>query len=228
MNFIPSDIVVPLFGYIKGDEKWIFIGTGFFIGDQALLVTAGHVLGTRFEKIAIQIMKDNKFYYASSAVHEPSIDLAILKIEQYTPPFTCKFYEEATINFAETIYCYEYGTTISKGNEILLSPATRIGNVTRFLNKTETYGKAGDQMLELSFPALKGASGSPVVKIADGLYVQGVVIGNVSYHLFPSQIETILDEENKYIEEVKYLMPQGLAVHSKHLLAFYKKVKNEI
>ena len=228
MTFIPSDIVVPIFGYIHTDKKWIFLGTGFFVGEPPLLATAGHILDKQYSKVGIDIAKEKKFYHASAAFHNNRTDLALLRIENYAPPFTCKISANATIAFNDLVCCYEYGTTVSKGKQIVLSPATRVGNITRILNKTETHGEAGQEMLELSFPALKGASGSPILKVEGEVYVLGVVVGNVSYHLHPVQIESILDEDNKYIEEVKYLLPQGLAVNSKHLLSFYSEIKQKL
>ena len=39
------------------------------------------------------------------------------------------------------------------------------------------------------------------------------MIANVSYHLLPSQIESVLDERNQLLEETKYMLPLGIAVN---------------
>jgi hypothetical protein len=120
---------------------------------------------------------------------------------------------------------FEYGTTRSAGNKIELSPATRMGNITRMLNLTDQYNKAGDEILELSFPALRGASGAPVISIdGDQFNLQGVIIANVSYHLLPAQVETVLDEKNEVLEETKFMLPQALAVNVKHVRALLESI----
>ncbi len=228
IRFSPSEIIVPIFGYEKNKDKWLFLGSGFFFGKPPLLATASHVVEKKFDKVAIYIFEENKFYYASAVTGKPEIDLAILKIEKYEPPSICQLGCDEQIVFTKPIYCYEYGTTLNIGSKIAISPATRMGNITRLLDKRDTYGLAGKDMLELSFPALKGASGSPVVSIEEELILLGIVVGNVSYHLMPAQIETILDQNNEYLEEVKYLMPQALAVNVKHLNKFYQDIKGQI
>ena len=114
------------------------------------------------------------------------------------------------------IFTLEYGTTQVVGSSIALNPATRIGNVTRLLDLTEKYGLAGKSILELSFPALRGASGAPVICSKD-FTLWGIVIANVSYHLLPAQIESVLNEQEEVEEEIRYMLPQGLAVNVMHL-----------
>jgi S1-C subfamily serine protease len=98
-----------------------------------------------------------------------------------------------------------------------MSPATRLGNVTRSM-AVDFLGAAGEDALELSFPALRGASGSPVLN--QQLEVIGLVVANASYHLLPAQIESVIDEKNKVTEEIKYMLPQALAVNCKFIRAF--------
>jgi hypothetical protein len=65
-------------------------------------------------------------------------------------------------------------------------------------------------MLELSFPALRGASGAPVVEIrGTALFAHGVIVANTEHHLLPAHIETVLDSKNQLLEERKYFLPQG-------------------
>ena len=67
-------------------------------------------------------------------------------------------------------------------------------------------------MLELSFPALKGASGAPV--LSNGSFeLLGVIKANVGYELLPAQIESIHDQSGTVMEETKFFLPQGLAVN---------------
>ncbi len=74
-------------------------------------------------------------------------------------------------------------------------------------------------MLELSFPALRGASGAPVVSIGNEVVLWGIIVANVSYHLLPAQIEKVVEGDTT-VEEIKYLLPQAIAVNVKHLSKF--------
>ena len=53
--------------------------------------------------------------------------------------------------------------------------------------------------------------------------VIGMITHNVQYELRPAQIVTILDGE-KYIEETRYYLPTGKAIHAVHLLEFLKEL----
>lgn len=54
----------------------------------------------------------------------------------------------------------------------------------------------------------------------DGKFeVLGIVVGNIEHELLPVQVATVLDEENELLEERKYMLPQGFAIHVKHLKA---------
>ena len=117
-----------------------------------------------------------------------------------------------TIFNNEIVNCLEYGTTIQSGGKIEVSVATRIGNITRVIPELELFGKIYKNMLELSFAALRGASGAPILS-SNSFLVLGMVIANHSYHLIPSQIEKYSNENGETIEETKFMMPQALAVH---------------
>jgi hypothetical protein len=72
------------------------------------------------------------------------------------------------------------------------------------------------RMLELSYPALKGASGSPVLD-ESGQEVLGVVVANRERELMPAQVLTTVSSDGAPIEEVRYFLPNALAVAYDHL-----------
>ncbi len=225
MRIDPSEIIAPLFGFNNIEKKWVFLGTGVFCGTSSLLVTANHVLDEMYDTIKIQGLDRNTFYRASFVARKPSVDLALLKIEKYTPSLSCHLACDEEIVFNKVIFCYEYGKSHNLGEQIVISPATRMGNVTRFRNLQEKYGSGGEAMLELSFPALRGASGSPVLDtVGTEIRLWGIIVANVSYHLLPAQIETVLQENGSLEEEIKFLLPQALAVNVKHV----RDLMNEI
>jgi hypothetical protein len=101
--------------------------------------------------------------------------------------------------------------------------------MTRMTN-AENLGPAGVGALELSWPVLRGASGAPVT-YNDNPYmppeekwgVLGVIVANASYHALPAQITSVLYDDNSLLEEVKYMLPQALAVNINHLRPMYER-----
>jgi hypothetical protein len=72
------------------------------------------------------------------------------------------------------------------------------------------------QCIDLSFPALQGASGAPIIYNDQTAAVIGLVVANVARHLLPAQIlRTNLGGEE--YEEVRYLLPYGQAIQAQHL-----------
>ena len=219
----PSETVVPIFGVEESNAagllgKYVFLGTGVFAGKQPLLVTAEHVVRDWKGAFAITtIPNTNNIMPAKLIIQNRDADLALLEVRDYPIEKALQLAQDDEITLNQFVYCLEYSTTQAQGKAIHLSPATRLGNVTRLLNLTDRHGQAGEDALELSFPALRGASGAPI--ISNSFRVWGIVIANVSYHLLPVQIESVLDEKNKILEETRYLLPQALAVHVKHLRA---------
>jgi hypothetical protein len=131
---------------------------------------------------------------------------------------------------------YKYGTTRRIGNNITLNPATRIGHMTRRLGPGDGLTALTDEAIELSFPALRGTSGAPVMinEVAinamlgkENLGVIGVVIANAAYHLAPAQIEEVLNADNTSYGEVRFMLPQGLAVSVHHIRAMYDEAVAE-
>ena len=72
-------------------------------------------------------------------------------------------------------------------------------------------------MLELSFPALKGASGAPIMEWLPPFKLWGIVKVNIRAELIPAQIETVVNGQGKIEEETKFYLPQALAIHVKHI-----------
>lgn len=224
----PVKSIVPILGLDKSKQTKEFLGTGSFCGDPCYLVTADHVIRDWQGDFYIVIRDESsKFYNARVVIRKPQADLALLKVEDYEPSYSLPLAKEGEIVPNKVIFSYEYGTTITIAKQIQLSPATRMGNVTRILNMQDQYGLAGEGILELSFPALKGASGSPVIDIKNRYSLWGIIIANAQYHLLPSQIESILNQNGKVEEEIKYILPQALAVNVRHLRELMKDVNKE-
>jgi len=71
------------------------------------------------------------------------------------------------------------------------------------------------EVLDLSFPALKGSSGAPIIVEHDGM-VTGMIVANIERHLLPAQVERI-ETVDGIVEERRYFLPIGKAISSIHL-----------
>jgi len=213
----PTKRVVPIFAIDESNNIKHFLGTGTFVTDVPLLATALHVVKDWPGPFAIAVLPDtHRIVRAVLAARDEAADLALLEVPGYPASESVRLAEDSEISSNQVVVTFEYGTTRTAGKSIHLAPATRIGNVTRTLNLTDRFGKAGEEALELSFPALRGASGSPVLSNTT-FRLWGIVIANVSYHLLPAQIETVIDEDGQLAGAMQFMLPQGIAVHVKHL-----------
>ena len=217
----PDKFIVPLAGYREEDPTPDFLGTGFFVhsAPTPLLVTANHVIGD-LERVGIYVYRRSVFHEAEIIAQDSEVDLALLRVPDYHPEKPLQIAPDNQLLTNQLVNCFEYsGTSFLEedgGTTAALSTSSWLGNITSFVDLTDQYKGAGDQMLVLSFAALKGASGAPVVSNAN-LDLWGIVTANRASDLLPTQIETTFDEKNQPIEEVKFMLPQALAVHVKHL-----------
>jgi len=219
----PSLCTVPILGLHDDGGCGPFLGTGFFAGEQKRLVTCDHVLSEWHGEYGISAHEDHpRVYRATPLVRDKDVDLAVLNVEEYEPEYSFPLEEDSKIILNQLVSCFEYGTTDVAGGHINLSPASRLGNVTRVRDLRGQYRRAGHHMLELSFPALKGASGAPVILWRPPFQVWGVVTANVARELLPAQVERIYDESGQLEEEIKFHLPQALAIHVMHVRAILR------
>jgi len=228
MIFQPDAVIVPILALCQNKSIKHFLGTGAFIGSPPLLLTADHVIRDWPELFGVaRITQLNQVFAAEIVKRDKEHDLALLQVHGYEPPNVLPLAEEGSTQLNQFMATLEYGPTTTAGSKIKISPATRLGNITRIIDATCSLGPAGEEALELSFPALRGASGAPVVT-NDGMFrLHGVVVANVSYHLLPAQIASILDEKNEILEETQFMLPQALAVNVKHVRALLRAIQPE-
>jgi len=109
---------------------------------------------------------------------------------------------------------YEHSGSISTDSEepeiARVTPLLRKGHAVQRRRGLRLFYPTID-MLELSYPALKGASGAPVFT-EQGLAVVGVVVANVERELLPAQVLRSVTETGELQEEVLYFLPNALAV----------------
>ena len=218
----PNDCIVPLFGLNQNGRSPKFLGTASFVGATDLLLTAGHVVRNwAGPKYGFAFHGDLQVDYEAELIaSDEGRDLALLQVKEFNAKTKLTLADESQrINPNWIVVSYDYGLTYTAGNEMNISPATRLGNVTRVVDQTARYRLAGRNMLELSFPALKGASGAPVV-LNNGFKVIGMIVANVAHHLLPVQIETIYDDSGQIEENTQFMLPQALAVNVSEIREF--------
>ena len=224
----PLKATFPLLGVING-ESFYFVGTGFFIDEDGSFLTAKHVFLDLTVTYAVAMIngRDVTTYPISEIQVSDRHDIAFGKAKDIKGVQPLKLADkDAPINL--DIITTEYsGTSVRRRvdglNEIVFNPYYRKGNVvssylSTFPEKEETLS------LELSFPALKGASGAPVIVEQSGLVI-GMILGNIQRELLPSQIDTVV-EEGKYTEEIKYMMPSAKAINWKHIADFLQSIRH--
>lgn len=209
----PAEAIVPLFAIRGSSNIQGFLGTAAFVAGSNRLITAEHVVrGWDGEFGIVASLDVSTVHHAVLLKVDEGRDLALLETTDFEADRALQLAPSDGMNPNSQVVCFEYGTTLVSGTSITLNPATRLGNVTRNLDLTELYGPAGTRMLELSFPALKGASGAPVLSNR-AFELLGVIKANVGYELLPAQIETVRDQSGKMLEETKFFLPQALAVN---------------
>ncbi|MDO8334655.1 MAG: serine protease [Nitrosomonas sp.] len=230
-EFKPDKAIVALFATTPSHQ---FVGTGFFI-DCGFLVTAQHVVDNNKSLLfGVEIADTHdpaqrrsqlQFKSATVVAMDQSADLAILTTSEYICP--CPLPIDTTpLLGIETAYCFEYSRSngSSTGN-FYVESSTRVGNVVRYVDDKRTSPLFPPDSLELSFPAIKGASGAPIMSCRGKWAVIGIMKANAMYELLPIQSIKVMDEiDNKPIsEQTTYYLPHGLAVNSKHLKTFINK-----
>jgi hypothetical protein len=236
---LPKDPLRAIFPIIKSYKDnaysplYSFIGTGFFISGNGEFLTAKHVFESnplsegQHYKI-INISGGIKPFPVSEITLSEKYDIAIGKLKDM-PESICPLEisnENQPMNL--DILTVEFSATRSKKMEngqiaLELRPSFRKGNVISYY-QSDFPEALQTWSLELSFPALKGASGAPVVIERNGLVV-GMIVQNIEKELLPAHTEKIVSEYNGNIKEeveTKYFMPNGKAISWYHLIDFIK------
>jgi hypothetical protein len=226
-SFMPIQFILPLFGVQHSLYLEKFLGTCFFVGKPPILITAYHVISEWNQSIAIYspINPERHVFKANIIYSSKDADLSLLEVPDYFLESGLLLEKEEEIVNNQLIACYEFSQTlfINKTRELNVIPTTRIGNITKFTNLTDRYGKAGEDALEISFPALLGSSGAPIMN-NENKRVLGIMKSNVDYHLLPAQT-IIFKDGNKSYEETNYMLPQGIAINVKHLYEIIKEIR---
>jgi hypothetical protein len=215
----PRSFIFPLFRASNDGALRNFAGTCFLAHDQRTIVTALHNVAEREAPYLIVDQSVELERVPARVIHSIShADLAILQLDRSRPGTPRKMGSGSTLGLGTDVRTLEYSETRVVNGCPQFAPATRKGYPTRRI--ADPRGLYRGRLFELSFPALRGASGAPVINEWDEV-VYAVIVANVAYHLLPAQIEEVLDERNEILESTQFLLPQGLAVPCDELIDFF-------
>jgi len=116
------------------------------------------------------------------------------------------------------VFSYEYSSTRIErtptgGTHVSFEPYSHKGNIVRSYESTFPE-KVKTAAILTSFPALRGASGAPILAATlskKSFAVVGMTVANVDRHLLPAQLVEIHDGES-YKESTTYFLPFGKAL----------------
>lgn len=232
----PAEVIGAVFeGVVEGDRIAAIrhLGTGSIIGDGTVVLTAEHVIRGCAGQLALALILDNEVrtFLLTILESDQDRDLALLRVHGFKAPDPLRVAFDAKVSYNSDLVALEYAQTVKENGVFLLNPAMRRGHKTRVVQAEKLGAIAGLDALELSFPALQGASGAPVLFESTPFITEeqkwgivGVLVANVTYQAIPAQVITLVAEDDSYIEERQYMLPQGLAVDINHLRAMHDRV----
>lgn len=199
-----------------------FLGSCFIgeVDDRVALVTAGHVV-THVSGPTSAIFENESKQMVSIRVDswkvDMSVDLALAPIVAHDELGSLKVKAPGSpLAMNRPVLSMEFSDSHQR-NPPEFRPSHRHGNIVQVT--TEDFGNlAGVDLLEISYPALVGASGAAVIG-EDTREALGVVVRNRARQLMPAQVLKTIDETGQVIEEVQFHLPHAQAVGYKHLHA---------
>jgi hypothetical protein len=199
------------------------LGSGFLVyGQDFHFMTAKHVVDTKLEDDeAIYIFYDAQEMASDRAwIWRPIKVNAIELSEKYDIAFGFLGMSQEPSLVAPGL---KLATECNRNADIIniefsaagsgsLFQSVRKGNIVYIHDWPGDGDLKGVNIMETSFACLKGASGSPVIDIAKNDHAIGIMIQNVDHELAPTQLVRAVNDDGSLIEEVKYMMPQGIAI----------------
>lgn len=222
----PLESIVPIVVVDADNEVVSLAGTGFFVAPVPTLVTAAHVLraplpdGHRYAvvnqrpngEIGVAVIADVRF--------DPVHDIAAVP-RAAVPGIKPLSLQPQLCTLTEDVVALEFSGTRSEriGGRMhtFFVPMTRKGHFMRaYVSDLPAW--PATRVWDVSFPALQGASGAPVVSL-NGFGVAGMLTANWERELLPAQVTRIQDGDT-VVEEIKYFLPTGIAIRAVEICAF--------
>lgn len=160
----PREYICPI-GLRDGDDDLVrFSGTGFGFETPGLVLTASHVVGSADPERVFLKLKSGQFVNPHSVTHHPTADVAALAFKADQLPRAFKLGTptvEGDFYLGEDVITFGYPAVSEDLGKVRLEPRLMSGHIQRHFN--HALGKYCFAAYELSFPAIVGQSGSPVL-----------------------------------------------------------------
>lgn len=224
----PSSAIVPIhrIDAKTGQDKEL-LGTGFFIGEQGTLMSVRHVLGVQLgagEAMAIQLTPPGGgrgwLYRIENVRVSQDYDLAIADVPD-ADQFQAVGISVADPEGMPELWTHDYSTGPRSGwlpdgsQGLRLVPYTWQGVWLATYVAHEPGMPKPARIIDVPFPVMRGASGSPVL-IKGTRKVVGILFGNVARQLMPPpQLQA---------EGHPWYLPVGQALHCAHIREFLESI----
>jgi len=216
--------VVPLVRTPESDDAPIeFLGTAFYVDDQRTAMTAKHVVdGWSPGEVSVlqQLGNGTTIGVPVTRIWESGVhDIAVLDLapfDQACPLELAQGPYPMNVHVATLEYSRSHPLQGAAARRLLkVVGSFRRGNIVRTYRAPWPGGGAEVETLELSYPALQGASGAAVFE-ERSTQVVGMVLGNVESTAQPALTLRASLSGTDY-EERTYHLPFGLAISWLHL-----------
>jgi hypothetical protein len=193
-----------------------FLGTAFLVyGYHVHFATAKHALSLAEQDELLSVVLNTPSglrHLSVERIEETPVDLAFGSLscpfDIELPGFAIA--ERLLINADVCSLEHSDGGRPVTGGQNFYDPRFRKGYIIGH-ERSDLGNTAGCQAIDVSYPALKGASGAPVFREKD-CAVEGLMVENVDRELLPTQVHRTGDDEDNLIEEIRQSMPHGRAI----------------
>jgi Trypsin-like peptidase domain len=219
--------IVPIVSYSSRKRKVSrLLGTGFFIGRTVpFVVTARHVANGRSvdfasgESIGFWYQHPDSVHYHPIAMcfPSPNLDIAAFAVTNLNPSRRFRMSKNLVPTTIDVL-TLEFGTSEINEEPTYMRGVTHKGNAMVHDSYDPVIRAA---VFQLSFPALQGASGAPIVRATDFVVV-GMLVANRERELMPAQIVRV--EGDGIVEETRYFLPSGIALEGASIIEFLESI----
>lgn len=207
---------------MKGDlaDAKLLLGSGFFINQNGLFLTAGHVAqafsrtkpGLLFKPDPVNQPYLNRVAWIDQYEVGPS-DVAVGKVEITTHTFFDRIGTAEGI-WADVVACGYAESALLLGGDRFKSP---IRGLKGYIQRAIADGRENDipvdgKIYELNFPIPRGMSGSPLYRVRDGaVELVGLCVASHTVEMVDFEHISVDDDGKKYSERKVRAEQYGIA-----------------
>jgi hypothetical protein len=212
----PKKFFFPILTLSSQGEPERLLGNAFPVTGDGGLVTCRHVISV---KEGVRLVAHDRYIGRMVPIRttivpdDEALDLAFLPGALGRQSWVLPLLPESTLIVGHDVYtCGFYSPS---GRVENMADGYFKGNVVSF--RTGRYTTA-----TLSYPAIEGLSGSPVLKYHNGVKAVGICFGSESQRVLASEIVEFREGEREYRETVNRIVEFGLAYRSEVITNFLR------